>query len=407
MSAFFGGLPLSLHDVNSNQTFVQEIRLASEGAGRLNWLAGGFYEHETATATQDLKWNGTAQSQALALGPASVGAPLFRRDDHDKADQFAGFGQLSYEVLPHVSVMAGLRVARYQTNTDALSDGLLNGGLTTYDISNAEAVTTPKFEADYKPDGDQLYYASAAKGFRLGAPNQAVPSTCAGDLSSLGLASVPSAVKSDSLWSYEVGAKERLAQGRVTLNGALYYIDWSNIQTSFLLPTCGFSFSANAGNAKSQGVELSLSWRMTTKSTASASTSYTDARLTQDSPRDSGAGGKAGDRLPGIPQWTFEGGLQYDFSLAGRDGFARADARYLSGYLNRFPGSASGAEPAGDYAVVDLRIGLNLTAQIRAEAFANNLLDARQLILVDTELPDGRQVIGRPRTVGLALHYDY
>ncbi|MDR3513861.1 MAG: TonB-dependent receptor [Caulobacteraceae bacterium] len=417
VSTFFLDSPLSLHDQNENKTFVQEIRLASEGATRLNWLAGAFYEHETATATQNLKWNGTSQSLTefttllTALGslpgPASAGDTLFRRDDHDKADQVAGFGQVTYEFLPHFSATAGVRVAHYQTNTNALSDGLFNGGLTSYAISDSETVTTPKFELDYKPDSDLMYYASASKGFRLGAPNQTVPSTCGADLASLGLSSVPSAVKSDSLWSYEVGAKQRLAQGRVTLNGALYYIDWSNIQTSFLLPTCGFSFSANAGNAKSQGVELSLTWRVTSDLTADMSASYTDARLTQDSPRDSGVGGKSGDRLPGIPQWTVQGALQYDFNLAGHDGFARTDARYVSGYLNRFPGASGGAQAAGDYAVVDLRVGLNLTSQIRAEAFANNLFDAHQLILVDTELSDGREVIGRPRTVGLSLHYDY
>lgn len=417
VSASFLTAPLSLRDINRNHSFTQEVRLSSQGSQPLNWLAGVFYERVTSQATQDLTWNGTALSlnqfstllTALGAlsGPVVMGDTLYRRDDHNKAAQVAGFGEVSYEFLPKLRATAGVRVAHYNEDTSAYSAGAFNDGVTAYGTSSGETVTTPKFQLEYRPTRDQLYYARAAKGFRLGAPNQSLPSTCASDLSAIGLSKAPAGVKSDSLWSYELGAKETLANGRATLNGAVFYIDWSNIQTNFLLPNCGFSFSGNAGNARSQGVELEFNWRATQALTLNASASYTDARLTQDSPKDSGVGGKSGDRLPGIPQWTAQAGGQYDFTVMGRGGFFRADVRYLSGYLNRFAGAAKGAQPGGDYAVLDGRVGLNLSDQIRAELYGNNLFDTKQLVIVDTELPDKRQVLGRPRTVGLTLRYQY
>src|SRR3546814_7141991 len=56
----------------------------------------------------------------------------------------------------------------------------------------------------------------AAKGFRTGGGNTAVPAAfCATDLTALGLAEVPQTYKSDSVWSYEVGAKKANGNGRI------------------------------------------------------------------------------------------------------------------------------------------------------------------------------------------------
>src|SRR5690242_20879191 len=44
--------------------------------------------------------------------------------------------------------------------------------------------------------------------------------------------------KSDTLWNYEIGAKSRLDDSRVTASAAAFEIDWSNIQQTAWLPTC-------------------------------------------------------------------------------------------------------------------------------------------------------------------------
>jgi iron complex outermembrane recepter protein len=418
VSAFFLTSPIALVDDNDTNTFVQELRLSSREDTPLQWIVGAYYAHATSDALQDANWSGTDQSlveftsllTALGAVPAPVlpGGVLFLRDDDNEARQVAGFGDLSYAFTSQFTASLGARLSSYKVSSDAFADGALNGGATSADLSGDETVLTPKFQLEYKPNDDHLHYARIAQGFRPGGPNQAVPGTCDADLAALGLSEVPDNLDSDQLWSYEIGSKNSFAGGRGTLNAAVFYIDWTDIQTGFLLPNCGFSFASNAGKARSQGVELDFAAQITDALVFSAQGSYTDAELREDSPPGSGIGGSKGDRLPGVPEWTVSASLEYGFSIGERDGFLRGDFRYLSDYLNRFPGDIRGLVlPSGDYEIVDLRAGFAVSSSLRLEIFAQNVFDTRPSILVDTELPDGREVIGRPRTIGAMLRFSY
>src|SRR5690606_39955898 len=135
-------------------------------------------------------------------------------------------------------------------------------------------------------------------GTQAGVPD-AAPG-CAAELAIMDLtpADTRDPINSDSIWSYEVGAKTTLAVGRVTLNGALYYIDWKDIPVTFLLQ-CAFSYAANAGKASSRGAELELTALLADGLTANIGGSYTKAVLEEDTPAETGLGGIEGDRLPG------------------------------------------------------------------------------------------------------------
>lgn len=70
---------------------------------------------------------------------------------------------------------------------------------------------------------------------------------CAADLAGLGLDTPPTSFDSDSLWNYEAGARTRWAGGRLTVNGANYYIDWRRPPIAADL-ACGFSTEVNVRN---------------------------------------------------------------------------------------------------------------------------------------------------------------
>src|SRR5690606_37712648 len=109
---------------------------------------------------------------------------------------------------------------------------------------------------------------------------------------------------------------------------------------------CGFLATLNAGDARSRGVELSGELRLQSFR-ATYTASYTDAELTRDAP----SVGMDGDRLPGSPRVNASIGLQYDFLLAGRDGFVRTDIGYVGEYFRDLQQS----QPAlGDYTTVGL-----------------------------------------------------
>ncbi len=81
-----------------------------------------------------------------------------------------------------------------------------------------------KISASWKPVEPITTYATFATGYR--AP---VVNAFAGRVSAVNASDIviPAGASSDDLKSYEVGAKGRWLDGRVTINAAAYLIDWS------------------------------------------------------------------------------------------------------------------------------------------------------------------------------------
>ncbi len=94
---------------------------------------------------------------------------------------------------------------------------------------------------------------SAAKGFRAGGAQPYAPFCTLPDLPTEAI----SMVKSDTLWSYEAGAKLQLPDPDVLITLAAYHIDWSNLQQQVALP-CGAYFNINGDRAQISGAESEI-----------------------------------------------------------------------------------------------------------------------------------------------------
>src|SRR5690606_360674 len=101
----------------------------------------------------------------------------------------------------------------------------------------------------------------AAKGFRAGGVNQVQTSAAQGLLAQYSLTTdvLPKTFASDTVWSYELGAKLRLLDGRAQVNTAIYDLDWDDVQT-FLFLGDGAVF--NVPKARSRGVEVESHFRL-------------------------------------------------------------------------------------------------------------------------------------------------
>jgi outer membrane receptor protein involved in Fe transport len=77
-------------------------------------------------------------------------------------------------------------------------------------------------------------------------------------LADLGYSSAPASYNSDTVWSYELGAKNSFLNRRVRMSSSIFLIEWSNIQQSVYLPSCGNSFVANVGKAQSRGFDVAF-----------------------------------------------------------------------------------------------------------------------------------------------------
>ncbi|HBM82209.1 MAG TPA: hypothetical protein DD459_00935 [Halieaceae bacterium] len=399
--------PLALFDGNQEEQWVHEVRVSSNSDSKLQWLVGAFYLQKDLDFDNNLYWYGSQasieQSLLYSLFGANAGDPLHSRANTHDASQQALFGEVSYQLTPELKATAGLRWFEFEDKRELSVFGIFSNSVDK--LYTSDSTTNPKVALDYTPSDDELYYASATKGFRPGSPNNPLPDVCDADLSNIGFARAPDGTEPDSLWSYEVGTKLSLANGRVNLNGAVYYVDWKDIPASVILP-CGFSFGFNADTATSQGVELEVSAQISDNFRVDAGGSYTDAEL--DPSRDPATGDirNPGGDTPGVPDLTLSLGAEYEFQLADRyNSGLRLDAQYVGGYYNFLP-SETGRRESGDYTTVNLRWRTEF-GNLSGEIFANNLLDETVEIVADTEMPDGRIYMGRPRTVGARINYRF
>jgi outer membrane receptor protein involved in Fe transport len=311
-------------DINQRDV-TQELRVQSNDKDALIvWTAGAFYSWDKQSQ-QSLFGNG----QLSIFGPTLINGILGQRQWIDGYDeQISGYGNIDVNLYDGLKLTAGLRVSNTKYNYVYNADGVINGGVTHNSGAEQETPVTPKFSISYQIDPANFIYATASKGFRPGGAQETVPqSFCGKDLTTLGLTNgSPQTYNSDSVWSYEAGAKDAFFGGRVRIDASAYYIDWSGIQQNVRLPTCGFTYVANLGSATSEGGDLQARVLVTDALSVGGSVGYNSTTVDQ-----TNKGGSAaiifvkGDRIGGPPLnlavWS-----QYNFKVLGDiDAYSRVD----------------------------------------------------------------------------------
>ena len=341
---------------NTQDNWTEELRFSSNDkkTDRLTWIAGAYFQSASQGYVQDIYENVAQLSSiydALWGGGGALYDPAdplggntsYTESDHFKTTEVALYGEAGYKINPELSASLGLRMTRTTASFDSTLGGWWSGGAAYFSGSNTEHPITPKAGLSWQATPGSLYYVTASKGFRAGGANPSLASnpTCQGDLTALGGDGVePLIYKSDSVWSYELGSKQSLAGGALQVNGSLYWINWSNIQTQVELPTCGFGYIANMAKATSKGFDLEVQGKPTADLTLSAAVGYDNAAYTKSVVNAGyvlGLSGvqylvKSGDALPS-PKWTAAFGAEYGLHLDGTHAaFVRADYQFAAGY---------------------------------------------------------------------------
>ena len=192
------------------------------------------------------------------------------------------------------------------------------------------------------------------------------------------------------------------------LNGAIYYIDWTNIQQNITLPTCGFVFVGNFGKASSKGSEFAMNYDPTRALKLTLSFSYNEAKLTSTIP---GATGHADQTLEYAPRWMGAASAEYTRAVAPNTfAYLRADFNSTSREDTSYNSQSPYYSSAG-YSLLNLRLGVRHPAWT-CGLFVTNALDKH----AETELPlsngvdlptQRRIALNRPRTIGLDIRFDY
>ena len=399
------GQTYASEDNNSHQT-TEELRISSVGDTRFKWLFGYFYSDFVSP------WDIVFPSQSGASNPNIGTNNLFSYFTPFKILQQSFFGELTYNITEPLSVTVGARRYHYSSAVYLNQFGGLAGGTTQLATGEREQGVTPKFTLSYQFDKDLLVYATAAKGFRPGGGTGPVPTSgatsCEAQLqveynSNGAFVPGPIQFKSDNVWSYELGEKWRSSDNRLTVNAAAYFEKWNGVQQTNSLSSCGYVYTANAGDAHVYGGELELNAVVVHDLQALANISYAHSNLVSTSL--TGSVFSAGSAIQQVPKVTGTLALSYrhqftdDLALTARAEStytgSRTDATY---YVNTLP----------SYDLTNVRAGID-TGRWSAVLFVNNVSDKR--VPLNTVTQDATNVadwnrlaVNQPRTAGIDLN---
>jgi outer membrane receptor protein involved in Fe transport len=317
--------------------------------------------------------------------------------------------------------------------------------------SNSETPVTPKAGIEWQADPNNLYYFTYAKGFRSGGGNPSIPYDptyqnpnvgCTQDFLNFGIPHAPATYKSDSVKSFEVGAKNNF-DNRVRLASSIYYIRWNSIQGNVVPPICQIQWTDNLGDAISKGFDLQADFQLTTALSIESSFGYTDARYTKNAfPSGAVTTGPnpplplvaTGDAVAGpngigtgysIPPYSVTLGVNYKFQAFSYESFVRGDYEYLAGdkWLHASQDArTSSYDPTGlptaRQAFASLRAGTNF-GDWGVNLFVDNLTDSHTILNYNHQTnsydangnllasPAYRFISYRPRTFGLSVTFKH
>jgi iron complex outermembrane receptor protein len=388
-----GGLGAgSISEDDYSRQVSEELRVASTGNGPWQWLGGAYYSSFHATSHVYSYYDGF---EAL-FGTNNLA------DNHRllKIDQYALFGETSYEMPDHLRSTIGLRYYTYHSDSATSVSGVSANGTSATLSSNAQnSGVTPKINLAYIPDDNTTIYGTISKGFRPGGPNSPIPPPCT---------PAPEQFGPDSVWSYELGEKLRFAESRVSVNGDIYYEDWSNIQQQ-VAPPCGYKFTTNAGKAKVYGAELEVAVIPVVGLTLTESIGYTHATNSTTLPE---AGVVAGDRLLDVPEVTSNTSATYRYPLPlSLSQPLNLVFRVNNSYVDSIQDITYARNTLPSYDLVNSRIGVEAD-RWSAMFFVDNLTNKVALLSDTGALSANVSIFNRvatnqPRTYGVDLNYRF
>ena len=297
------------------ESMTQELRIQGTAMDdRLDWLAGVYYSDE------DIE-----ELSRIYNGSLTAGA---ENDLYQEGESWAIFTHNIYQLTDDLSFTLGLRYTEEEKKGGLERSGGQNpacaaagGGPACLPLITPEALTPAyglwddEFEDDaftynlnlsYQLNEDMMLYASHSTGFKSGGIN-------------LDVTGGQGTFDSESIDAYELGFKSTLADGRVTLNAALFYMDMEDFQLlSFDSAAVQFSVF-NVPKGTSEGFELDVVSHITENFVLTTSYAYTDASFPNScagSIADQAVLNQCGNKLVNAPENVFVVGFNWDVPVS-------------------------------------------------------------------------------------------
>jgi iron complex outermembrane receptor protein len=420
---------------NRQRQFSQELRLASDSSGPIDYVVGAYYFWQIIRGKGASAYGPAAGLWNLPTVPVAVSnAALNGFEANSTSDprtrSYALFGQLDWKFADRLTLTAGLRFTHEKKDGSFNQFHVAGTDLSTLPAATAAAALAIRNQfnpvvsystafSDNSLSGlatlswqfsdDALAYATYSRGNKSGGLN----------LTNLP-AGIDPDVEPEKVDSYELGIKSQWFDRTVTLNVAGYWTEISDYQTAITEQVPNTvnvrQYIANIPGVRSRGVEGDLSFAPSERASFYASVAYADTtysdypnapqapeRLNQGAIQD-----LTGAQLPGVPKFTYTLGGDVSAplgNLGGRDlsVYAHGDYSHRSSFNTSSSNSIYADVPA--YGIANARIGLKTDDGLfDLSIWARNLFDKdyfQTLSAQNTGIVTA--LIGEPRTVGLTL----
>lgn len=371
---------------------TQEVRLASvderpialSDRVLLKWQAGIFL------FTQDYDQDAVNHYAPFLLSP-SVGVTVRQHSPRSRLDDrgLGIFGQGTLTLSRRLDVIAGARVD-YEKKRAVLETFADPPIVPPTSITGDRGFSnvSPQVSLVYRLRPDRMFYGTVGRGFKAGGFN---PSSPAGH----------EAYDEEHAWHVEAGVKTTWANDRLSVNGALFFIDWNDLQLNVPDPVVPAQFYiANVGGAVSRGVELEVGARPAPGIDLFTSIGYTRARFSTGSR--SGGVDVEGNELPNTPDYTASAGLQYSRQVRpGATFYGRAEVVFYGSF--HYDDANTRGQDA--YSLANFHTGVR-GRYLLVEAWLRNAFDTRYIPVAfpyEGFAPSGFVgEMGAPRALGVS-----
>ena len=390
------------------KTFTQELRFTSPTESRFRWIAGGqIFATDRFISTGnmfDIADEGVIPEYRTPTSAPGAFQPhgqiAFLADGQNQL-AWAFYLDTSTNITDDLELSLNARYdSDHRTNTtDTPTAFLAAAGIPgaqgdkrshTWDAFQPQAILR------YTINPNINVYASYGRGFRSGGFNQTGVATAA---AAAGFDNVGDMFNAETATTYEVGAKTRWFDDKLSVNGAVYTTNDHNDYYFVFLASNSTQNLGNIQGVRFTGVDLDATARITDDFTANLGFGYTDSDVT----KFPGASGAlvVGSKAPLVSDYTFDIGLQYEHQVwDGVKGMIRFDDSLVGPTTFVIPVPAAG-EPTpiarDPLNLANLRIGLEGETW-RVTAWSKNLFDKRY----NTEYSTGGFIFkGEPLTWGI------
>jgi iron complex outermembrane receptor protein len=319
-------LPSNLRDTTDLSQLTQELRLASDTDNRFQWLVGAFFSDIQRFYRQRLPTPGYdaviddelgAGTAAALNGPFPADSPYSANLPYD-INQWALFGEGSYEVTDQLTITAGARYYDFEEQRDFVSGGIFSNGDNRHDETSSSGVT-PRVMASYELSPEINLNLQASQGFRLGGVNDPlnIPLCTDEDEAIFGGFQI---YDDETSWNYEAGVK--VSRPSYFFNAAAYYNDISDLQVTLDAGSCSSRIVFNVPESHAAGVEIEFGWELIDGLEVSFAGGWTEAEF--DSTVVDGLGNviggiREGNRLPSVPEYQAALTAAYYFPTGWND----------------------------------------------------------------------------------------